>query len=112
MASVPACPGSSAAGDTAGDASAMKHLRSCIAVVTLLALPGLGLSPRLAAQETEDLYEKVVKSCIFIVTPMKGGFAMGSGSLIDVEKRIAITNYHVVDENDFVFAQFPAYAKG
>jgi hypothetical protein len=38
--------------------------------------------------------------------------AQGSGSLIDVEKKIVLTNYHVVDEGDLVFVQFPVYIKG
>jgi S1-C subfamily serine protease len=98
----------------------MKLFRPCFAVFALLGIPSLGLGPRLAAQESEDLYEKVVKSCVFIITPIsKTSYAMGSGSLIDTEKRYVITNYHVVrDKNDavtdkaVVYAQFPKYIKG
>jgi S1-C subfamily serine protease len=91
----------------------MRHLRSSVAALTLLAVPGLGLGPRLAAQDvdTADLYEKVVKSAVFIVTPLKGGAARGSGSLIDLDKKLVLTNYHVVDEADFVYVQFPQYTK-
>ena len=60
----------------------------------------------------EDLYDLVVNSCVFIITPTKGGFAMGSGSLIDAEKRYVITNYQLVQDKDFVFAQFPTYVRG
>ena len=91
----------------------MKLFRPCFAVFTLLGIPSLGLGPRLAAEETEVLYEKVVKSCVFIMTPLtKTSYAMGSGSLIDAEKRYVITNYHVVDEIPVVYAQFPMYIKG
>jgi S1-C subfamily serine protease len=74
----------------------------------------MGLGPRAKAEDlsSEDLYDKVVNSCVFIITPLKGGFAMGSGSLVDSEKRYVITNYHVVEDKDFVFAQFPIYVKG
>ena len=91
----------------------MRHLRSSVAVLTLLAVPGLGLGPRLAAQDvdTADLYEKVVKSAVFIVTPLKGGAARGSGSLIDLDKKLVLTNYHVVDEAEYVYVQFPQYTK-
>src|SRR5262245_2162477 len=111
MAGDPACPVWRK--HTAGDTSVMRHLRNSVAVLTLLALPGLGLSSRLAAQEvdTAELYEKVVKSAVFIVTPLKGGAARGSGSLIDLDKKLVVTNYHVVDEADFVFVQFPKYTK-
>jgi hypothetical protein len=91
----------------------MKLFRPCFAVFTLLGIPSLGLGPRLAAEDTEVLYEKVVKSCVFIMTPLtKTSYAMGSGSLIDAEKRYVITNYHVVDDIPVVYAQFPMYIKG
>jgi S1-C subfamily serine protease len=91
----------------------MKLFRPCLAVFALLGIPSLGLGPRLAAEETEDLYERVVKSCVFIVTPIsKTSYAMGSGSLIDAEKRYVITNYHVVEDKAVVYAQFPRYIKG
>jgi RNA polymerase sigma factor (sigma-70 family) len=57
------------------------------------------------------LYEKCVKSTVFIVTPLKRGAVSGSGSLIDLDKKLVVTNYHVVDEADFVFVQFPQYTK-
>jgi len=92
----------------------MKCLHRPLAVIALLCLPAVGLGPRVKAEDLsdEDLYDKVVNSCVFIITPLKGGFAMGSGSLVDSEKRYVITNYHVVQDKDFVFAQFPMYVKG
>jgi RNA polymerase sigma factor (sigma-70 family) len=57
------------------------------------------------------LYERCVRSTVFIVTPLKQGMAMGSGTLIDAEKRYVLTNYHVVDEVDQVFVQFPVWNK-
>jgi hypothetical protein len=93
----------------------MKHLRTLLTLSGVLALPSVGLAPRLAAEEKEfnasALYEKCVKSSVFIVTPLKQGIAMGSGSLIDAEKRYVLTNYHVVDEVDNVFVQFPVRNK-
>jgi len=90
----------------------MKSLRTAI---TLAALVALVATSRLSAQDPEfkpsDLYDKCVKSSVFIVTPLKGGVAMGSGSLIDVEKRYVLTNYHVVDDKDMVFVQFPVRNK-
>jgi S1-C subfamily serine protease len=93
----------------------MKLLRSLLPVVALLTVPSLGIGPRLAAEDVdaEALYNKVVKSSVFIVTPMKGGgFGMGSGSLIDLDKKLVLTNYHVVDEEKTVFVQFPIFVKG
>jgi S1-C subfamily serine protease len=88
----------------------MKSLRIAFAAAALAALC---LTSRLPAEELSgaDLYEKCVKSTVFIVTPLKGGHAEGSGSLIDAERRLVITNYHVVDENEMVFVQFPVRLK-
>ena len=87
----------------------MKRSVMCLAIVAMVAV-----SPRTSAADEFDaqaLYKKAVKSCVFIITPMKGGMGMGSGSLIDVEKRIVLTNYHVVDDREIVFVQFPMYQK-
>jgi len=88
----------------------MKSLRFAFALV---ALSALSLTPRLVADELSgaDLYDKCVKSTVFIVTPLKGGYSMGSGSLIDAEKRYIITNAHVVHDEDIVFCQFPVRLK-
>ena len=90
----------------------MKPLRTALLAAGLAVLVA---APPLSAQETfsgADLYEKCVKSCVFIVTPGKdGGASSGSGSLIDAEKRYVITNYHVVDDAPWVFVQFPVRNK-
>ena len=64
--------------------------------------------------DADALYDKVVKSCVYIITEMKDkkAYAQGSGSLIDAEQRLILTNFHVVDEEPFVFVQFPIYVKG
>jgi len=91
----------------------MKRLKTPLALLAVLALPSLGLSPSMHAEDIDvpALYKKAVKSCVFIIVPMKGGIAMGSGSLIDVEKRIVLTNYHVVSDRDLTLVQFPIVLK-
>lgn len=88
----------------------MKPLRLAFALAFLC---GTGLTARLAAQEMSqvEVYDKCVKSSVFIVTPLKGGMAMGSGSLIDAQKRYVLTNYHVVGDVDMVYVQFPVRQK-
>lgn len=77
-------------------------------LIRLLLLVGcLTVASSAVAQDTTDLYKKVVRSAVFIVTPARGGIGMGSGSLVDIEQRIVITNYHVVGEAEWVFVQFP-----
>jgi S1-C subfamily serine protease len=95
---------------------AMKRFRFASAALALLALPTLGLSPRLAAQdedETAKLYKEVVDSAVFIITPIpeKHALSRGSGSLIDKTRRYVLTNYHVVHEEDKIYVQFPVHLK-
>lgn len=83
-------------------------------VIRLAILSLIVASPRIALADEVDvqaLYKKAVRSCVFIIVPVKGGLGMGSGSLVDVEKRIVVTNYHVVEDRDIVFVQFPMYQK-
>lgn len=60
-----------------------------------------------AQEAAAELYKKIVRSAVFIVTPDRGGIGMGSGSLVDREQKILITNYHVVGDAETVFVQFP-----
>src|SRR5262245_5110707 len=75
--------------------------------------PAKDLAPRPSAEvfDVRDLYKKVVKSSVFIVTPVRASHRIGSGSLIDVEKKLVLTSYHVVDEEETVFVQFPMFVK-
>jgi len=68
-------------------------------------------TPIAVPADMAELYAKCVKSTVFIATPTKGGIEMGSGSLIDVEKRYVLTSYHVVGEAKTVFVQFPVRNK-
>ena len=80
---------------------------------SLLALVAALAGGRAAAQDVdvEKLYQKVVRSAVYIITPMDDSYAQGSGSLIDVEKRYVLTNEHVVDKNAVVYCQFPMFSK-
>lgn len=94
----------------------MKLLRSLLPVAVLLCVPVLGLGSRASGEEFDPkaLYKKMVKSTVFIITPVKeikGAYAMGSGSLIDASKGLVLTNYHVVMEEQYVAVQFPIFIK-
>ncbi len=94
----------------------MKSIRYCLALIAVGIAPSLGLSPRAVAQDvdTDVLYNKVVKSCVFILLEVKSKNALflGSGSLIDAQQKLILTNYHVVGDEPYVFVQFPIYVKG
>jgi hypothetical protein len=61
--------------------------------------------------EPEEVYEQCVRSCVFIVTPIKAGHIEGAGALIDADKRLLITTAHVVEESNTVYVQFPVRNK-
>jgi uncharacterized protein (TIGR03067 family) len=57
------------------------------------------------------LYERAVRSCVYIVIPRPEGFGEGMGALIDAEKRLVVTTYRAVADAEQVFAQFPVRQK-
>jgi S1-C subfamily serine protease len=80
----------------------------------VFAIAGLTLplaASRVSAEDfdTAELYAKSIKSVAFIVNGDKG--SRGSGSLIDADKKLVITNHHVVGDSDDVYVQFPMYDK-
>ena len=68
-------------------------------------------APATKELDPADLYEKAVRSCVFIITPLKGGFVEAAGALIDAEKRLVITTYQAVEESGQTFVQFPVRNK-
>jgi RNA polymerase sigma factor (sigma-70 family) len=58
-----------------------------------------------------ELYEKCVDSTVFIVAPLQGSFSEGSGTLIDAKKRYVLMTYHLVEEAENVYCQFPVRLK-
>lgn len=67
--------------------------------------PGKNL-PELPAQQ---IYNKAINSVLWIITPdeRSGGVGLGSGVLIDKERRLAVTNAHVTDNAEWVTVFFP-----
>lgn len=55
----------------------------------------------------DQIYRRLVKSTVFVLT----GDSWGSGSLIHRERRLILTNYHVVGDNSEVSVSFPRYDK-
>jgi serine protease Do len=61
-----------------------------------------------AAFDAQALYDRAVRSCVYLVAPLKGGMADGVGVLIDADRRLVLTTAGAVADADRVFAQFPA----
>lgn len=75
----------------------------------------LALSTPLTAQEDtgQKVYKNTLKGTVWIWAPAgEGKFATGSGALVDLKKRIIVTNYHVVGDARRVAVMFPSYNKG
>jgi S1-C subfamily serine protease len=81
------------------------------------ALTALCLSCAPPVRADPDVYDRAVRSTVFIigVTP-EGQRAAGSGALVDAEKRIVVTNYHVAAymkaNMKVVLAFFPEFQNG
>jgi len=67
----------------------------------------------------EKVYKSTLKGTVWIVAPVgersANGHvlvASGTGSLIDIRRRLVVTNYHVVGEANEVRVLFPKYEQG
>jgi hypothetical protein len=58
------------------------------------------------------VYRERVPAVVWIHSARDRGLATGSGSLIDRDRRLVLTNYHVVEENPRVRVFFPAFRDG
>jgi S1-C subfamily serine protease len=63
-----------------------------------------------ARMSADKIYERLLKSTVMVVRKDKaGGVALGSGSLINREQRLVLTNYHMVEGSEEVYVSFPVY---
>jgi S1-C subfamily serine protease len=84
--------------------------RRCLLLVVSLGLLSL---PAQADDKTKTggsgVYKSAVPSVVWIHSKRTNGLATGSGSLIDVERRLVLTNYHVVQEVPTAGIFFPQF---
>ena len=81
----------------------------------LLPLFLIGLpAATVAAQDDSGtkVYKRVVRSVVWVHSPRSGGLAQGSGTLIDKDRRLVLTNYHVVEDENRARVFFPAFRSG
>ena len=88
-----------------------------IVVTLIIALPFALQQPEEeeAAPTGSDMYALLLRSTVLIVVPIAGDpthSAAGSGALIDLPRKLIITNYHVVEESPVVVVFFPEYRGG
>src|SRR5205823_5559880 len=76
--------------------------------------PGEGADPVInITAEGEKIYERLLKSAVVIFVLKGNGMAMGSGSLVDKENKLVLTNHHVAGDGDNTIRLFfPEFKNG
>ena len=64
------------------------------------------------AQEGAKVYKQTVPSVVWIHSARDRGLATGSGTLVDKERRLVLTNYHVVQDTPNAKVFFPVFRDG
>lgn len=92
----------------------MKNLQPFRLGRVLLALAALAtsLAAALPAWADAKVYEDALQSTTWVLTKAGGKTSSGTGVLIDAEKRIVVTNFHVVGEARSAIIFFPAMQDG
>lgn len=84
-------------------------MRTLLLVATLAALA----TPTLAQESGGGkVYKQAVPSVVWVHSTRARGLATGSGSLIDRERRLVLTNYHVVEDTANATVFFPVFRDG
>jgi hypothetical protein len=78
--------------------------RSLAAVCALIA----GLTAASPAWADAKIYEQALQSTTWVLTKTAGKTSSGTGVLIDAEKKLIVTNFHVVGEARNAIVFFPA----
>ncbi|HZN35652.1 MAG TPA: serine protease [Pirellulaceae bacterium] len=80
----------------------------------LLAVAALAASLAMAVPAWADakVYEEALQSTTWVLTKTSGKTSSGTGVLVDLEKRLVVTNFHVVGEARTAIIFFPAVENG
>lgn len=84
-----------------------------ILAMTAVLLAFVAPATRAEPDEGSRVYQETLPSVVWIYSPRGGGkAATGSGSLIDKDRRLVLTNYHVVADKDSATVVFPVFRGG
>ena len=86
--------------------------RRFAAFVIALAMPAVTSAQPTPVEGGVKVYQSVLKSTVWIISQRPEGTVSGSGSLIDRQRRLILTNYHVVGDVNAVIVMFPAFRDG
>lgn len=84
-------------------------VRSMVAIITLAACSGGMLQP---CRADNQIYQKTLSSTAWILAKNNGETSSGTGVLLDAEKRLLITNFHVVGDARAAVVFFPETKDG
>lgn len=74
----------------------------------LVAAPASAQGPAGGAK----VYQQAVPAVVYVQSVRPNGTASGSGTLIDADRRLVLTNYHVVEDNPKATVMFPEFRDG
>jgi len=74
--------------------------------------PSPGQMSPASSGSVQEIYNYVLKSTSLIINVMPNGIAMGTGSVIDANERLILTNFHVVANSAELVVFFPIYENG
>ncbi len=77
-------------------------------------LASLAAIPTLRADDSDGskVYKQVIHSVVWVHSTRDRGLATGSGTLVDKQKRLVLTNYHVVEDNPRAKVYFADFRDG
>ena len=83
------------------------------AMVLASATPSAGRALAQTPAQGEVVYQSLMRATVWILVPQgKDVFTTGSGVLVDSDRRLVVTNYHVVGNAKQASVVFPVYAAG
>jgi hypothetical protein len=96
------------------------RLAACLLVLAALLAPvPAWAAPDKGASEESQLYKRLLKSTVLVLSfepgAVKGGrvsFHEATGWVVDVKRRLVVTNYHVVKGQDHFAVCFPSFIGG
>lgn len=66
-----------------------------------------------AQEDGEKIYQRTLRATVWIISAREGNkMATGTGSIIDTNRRLVLTNYHVVGDEAEVFILYPIFRHG
>ncbi len=86
----------------------MRPLLLALPLAVLVAAPAAAQEPTGGAK----VYQQAVPAVTWIQSTRPNGLASGSGTLVDADRRLVLTNYHVVEDNPQVTIMFPEFRDG